>query len=407
MFWTSIKTEEGRSIQIRIFYVDPGNPDPNAPPWIRSDRWRIFSLAQHINFTVSNLVKLAKAADPWSSGLAVFHTPRAGLFIWGMVDQVIHLSMAIVQEGPGYYTPPGSFQAIINGAADITILRQDSFIARLTQNVIIDKQNDCLWEGIISDFLTQWVKPLWKEAFKMVGNSALTGWRPYWRYEAKELWAKTLSRILINIQRQRHGGAILFCPQELCQDLSVKYEIDYRIVPEQMKSLLLDSIRLHHTRDKLEWQRNGGRRNIPRILYANESVFQAQIEDSERSLTGAVKFISSMAGVDGLILASPDFAIRGFGVEIMTKQDLLELTVTSSANMQDARKMNATSYGTRHRSMSRYCSKYPSSLGFVVSQDGDIRAIMKVGEQTVLFENMKVHSLWGDDVQKMIDASKS
>jgi len=38
----------------------------------------------------------------------------------------------------------------------------------------------------------------------------------------------------------------------------------------------------------------------------------------------------------------------------------------------------------------RYCFAHPGSLGFVISQDGDIRAITRVGKNLVMWENLKV-----------------
>lgn len=40
--------------------------------------------------------------------------------------------------------------------------------------------------------------------------------------------------------------------------------------------------------------------------------------------------------------------------------------------------------------MIRYCFEMPESLGFVVSQDGDIRAMTRIGDRLVLWENVNV-----------------
>jgi hypothetical protein len=47
-------------------------------------------------------------------------------------------------------------------------------------------------------------------------------------------------------------------------------------------------------------------------------------------------------------------------------------------------------FGTRHRSMMRYCAAVPGSVGFVVSQDGDVRAITRVRDDLVVWENVKL-----------------
>jgi DNA integrity scanning protein DisA with diadenylate cyclase activity len=53
--------------------------------------------------------------------------------------------------------------------------------------------------------------------------------------------------------------------------------------------------------------------------------------------------------------------------------------------------MDPKHFGTRHRSLFAYCYANPDSLGFVISQDGEIRAVMKVGEELVIWEHIKVH----------------
>lgn len=40
--------------------------------------------------------------------------------------------------------------------------------------------------------------------------------------------------------------------------------------------------------------------------------------------------------------------------------------------------------------MMRYCFAHPKSLGFVISQDGEIRAMARVRNRLVMWENLKV-----------------
>jgi len=40
--------------------------------------------------------------------------------------------------------------------------------------------------------------------------------------------------------------------------------------------------------------------------------------------------------------------------------------------------------------MFRYCNAHADSLGFVVSQDGLIRAVKKVGDRLIMWENVQV-----------------
>jgi hypothetical protein len=53
----------------------------------------------------------------------------------------------------------------------------------------------------------------------------------------------------------------------------------------------------------------------------------------------------------------------------------------------------------RHRSMIRYCASNEDSVGFVVSQDGDVRAITAVKNHVVVWENVRIHSIYNSRVQ--------
>jgi hypothetical protein len=98
VYFTSLKTEEGRPLQVRIALVDPTNADPSPPRYSRPPRWKITRLANRLPCTVPNLVKLSKAADPWSSCLAVHHDAGNEFFIWGLIDQTVHFNTRLVRE---------------------------------------------------------------------------------------------------------------------------------------------------------------------------------------------------------------------------------------------------------------------------------------------------------------------
>jgi hypothetical protein len=190
-------------------------------------------------------------------------------------------------------------------------------------------------------------------------------------------------------------------------DLSPKYTLNYPRIGEALREILYTTIRSHAAHFNLEWRRLNGERQRSVKLHDKEFLSNACRKDAEAALTGAVRFISSMAGVDGLVLASPDFTVIGFGVEITCKSAVPTVFFTDTPTADHLREMDSNHFGTRHRSMFRYISQHPGSLGFVVSQDGDVRAILHLHQQVVVFENMKLHALWDDEFQEMLDAMKS
>src|SRR5215469_13306554 len=57
LFHSSLKTEEGRSIQVRVFYLNPAHPDVKDLEKVPEDRWRFYPLTSRIPLTTANLTK--------------------------------------------------------------------------------------------------------------------------------------------------------------------------------------------------------------------------------------------------------------------------------------------------------------------------------------------------------------
>jgi len=400
IYLASLKTEEGKPPQIRISLVDPENPDPDKPRRIRANRWKITKLASPLPFTVQNLVKLSKAADPWSSSLAVYISARAGFFIWGMVDQTVHFNTMLVRESESGFAPPGLFQIVATGTADLSVYRGYGFVGRLAQDTLLKRQNDVFWAGPIRGCLADGLSKHLERVVRVAQRNGAKVDR-IWRSAFAETWISTLCRLLISIQRYSHGGALLITRSKA--DLDVKYKINYSRLPKALTNLGLARIRAGMAGDQIsEEYLEESRDSMPVMLYRHEAIAEYDSEDYEHEITGSVRFVSALSCVDGLILATPDLAVIGFGVEIRTRKepDVVFLASTPHARENSLHRVNPNDYGTRHRSMMRYCFAHPKSVGFVISQDGEIRVMTRVKARLIMWENLKVLSLWEEDYKK-------
>ena len=83
---------------------------------------------------------------------------------------------------------------------------------------------------------------------------------------------------------------------------------------------------------------------------------------------------------------------RDSGSKSQFPKSLEKVFVASDAQATESglRQADYQRYGTPHRSMMRYCSKHPGSLGFVISQDGDVRVMTKVDDRFVIWENIQL-----------------
>ena len=393
--FTSLKTEEGKPLQLRIALVNPSNPDPDRPRDVRPDRWTITRLKARIPLTVPNLIKLSKAADPWSSTLAVFYDSNNEFFVWGMIDQTVHFNIMLVRETEfGGFSPPGSFQIAATGTADLSVYRGFDFVARLQQDQLLLRQSDVFLSGPIHNRLSDGIADCFASVLQNI-DSPETNDAPdpddylWWIIET---WTRTLCRLLISVQRYRHGGALLITTS--LRDLDIKYKADYSRLPKLLVELATHTIRMDSASELVGIYLDDDAEDIPAGLYLEESIASADATGCERALTGSVRFISSLACVDGLVLATPDLAIRGFGVEIRTEKEPRSVFMSSTPepHSRSLRRVDPSHYGTRRRSMMRYCFSNPKSVGFVISQDGEIRAMTRVGSRLIMWENLKVLS---------------
>src|SRR5438874_13365279 len=85
-YFASMRTEEGRTIQCIITFLDPQSPELKRSDDSGEDKWSVVKLGQPIALTADNLVKLSKASAEWASMLAVHPDGSGRLRIWGLID---------------------------------------------------------------------------------------------------------------------------------------------------------------------------------------------------------------------------------------------------------------------------------------------------------------------------------
>jgi hypothetical protein len=394
VYFTSLKTEEGKPLQVRAALVDPAAPDPDRPRTPSSDRWKIAKIATPVPMTVANLVKLSKAADPWSSCLSVYYDAKGNLFIWGLVDQIVHSNTRLVREKETEYAPPGLFQMLATGPADVSVHLENEFVARLAQDTLSQRQSDVFSSGPIGGRLRkgieEHVSAVWGR-FGKKGNLGRVKHEDVWEFWMSNTWISTLCRILIGIQRYRHGGAVLITQSKA--DLDIKYKINYPRLRLALVRLWLSRLKITTSKDEIDDDYlDELEEAIPARLYLDKIIAEIDEEEGRDEITGCVRFIASLSCVDGLVLANPDLAIRGFGVEIRTRKEVgaVYLVPGPKARERSMQRIDPSHYGTRHRSMMRYCYAHPNSVGFVVSQDGEIRAMTRDGNRLLMWQNLKV-----------------
>ncbi len=381
MFFASLQTEEGRATRFDVVYLNPDNPDPEPPQRLRRDRWRFVAFSCPLECTVESVTKLAQASDPRSSAFVVY-ARGTKMQVWGLVDQGTRYHDYVSREVQSRPARPGLFQAGIAGPARISAHANGKRIAELRSTLHSRDLVDPLSAGPVRKAL----EPGIRNYVAQVGGGPE---EPY----LSTVWMTAIRRVLLRAQSFRHGGALLITPDTSLSELDVKYPLDYPRLPEALVRLGRSTARLEHMADELG-DIVSKQDAIPFQLFRDYDTDVHDVEESRTELQGVISFISLLTRVDGLILMDPSLRVRGFGVVITGDESgrpvAVYRTTTRTARLASLTEIDFEHYGTRHRSVMRYCNRHPGSVGFVVSQDGDVRAITRVGERLVMWDNINL-----------------
>ena len=350
------------------------------------------SLANPVPLTLSNLVKIAGASDPRTSALAVHAGEQGDLFVWGLVDQQNPYHRFVTFESESGPDRPGLFEATVSGPGRIAVYVDYEKIAELRIDTILKSTLDVLGTGPIRAFLQAGLQASLDYAHK-ASPDLLKGDRQIWERYMSHAWIATICRMLLRVQSFGHGGAILITPDVSLSGLNCKYKLHY---PRLRTSLLTETFHglerqsaTHRIFDYMD----AGADSLPLGLYLDKSISTAELEDNQSELEGAIWLVSLLTRVDGLVIMDPTLEVLGFGAEITYPKEPPRVLIAGNARGTDRslREADYNHFGTRHRSMMRYCWSGPPSVGFVVSQDGDVRVIAKHKRKLIMWENIRLH----------------
>jgi hypothetical protein len=381
MYTTSMKKEESEPLKCAAVYLDPSKPEKAVSPL--PDSWKAFQLEDSVPFDTRHLGKISHAVDPNAVVLAVHSDEQGRLYVWGLIDQVaVHALRMATGESWRSQSMPGEFYVAVNGVADLTVWYGLEILAALKQDVLVDRFDNVLYVGPVSDRLDELASAL---APRVVAN--LEDLPEQEAAETLSIHLKhCLARILLNVQSYRHGGALLIS-NDTKAHLAVKHGIMYDRLPAALVNSARQAIRESEIGHYVYDHRLPEGKSIPPETFKEYVRADMASRDSMAEMAGCVRFVASLSRVDGLILMDRQLVVHGFGVEIVDATEVNEVQIAGDEAGGQLRRVDANEFGMRHRSMFRYCKAHPDSLGFVISQDGLVRTIMAGVGKVIMWEN--------------------
>lgn len=390
LYFASLKTDERRPCRCTVNLLDPqaAASEEHSGGDVKS---AIIRFRQITPFNVRSLNKLSEAADPAVSSMAVSFDENNQLWIYGLVDQEIQAIDHARLEIGSQRERPGVFQAKITETGCISIYKDDALLGCLEQDNLIASFHDVLWQGPVHQRLKANLEATFVEDR---ATSKLFDRRSVSKIKGALLirWQNGICRLLHCIQQYGHGGGLLITPRIPTSDVNIKHQIRYDRLPQALfglaKHQLLEQEVAHDIAQHCQLDADV----IPCVVHQNAMEYKRKLFEHRTEALGCVRFIASLSRVDGFVLLDKNLVVHGFGVEARSDCELTDVYTATDAKATPRllRQTPLSQYGTRHRSMMRYCDSNEDALGFVISQDGDIRATMKVNGRLILWENINI-----------------
>ena len=378
MYHASISREESEYISFHMVLFNPADPMPDRRVHVVADSWHFFPLAVPEEMSLANISKLALASHPRSSALAIYPNKQGKLIIWGLIDQLNRYEDFIRLENSSAPQRPGLFEARIVGPGHILVTIGYDQVCELKIDMLSLNTIDIFSGGAIPERLSPGVDLL-LSSLRSVEESLLPLWKET-DMAVRQIWMSVIQRLLFRIKGLKHGGAILI-NDDSRDGLNFKYEIRY----DRLKLALSEYVTSRHERAKAN---QAGIKADEAAL----ALLSDQCSKAEKDVEAAIWFIALLTRIDGLVLLTRDLEVVGFGVEITVAKPpaSLKSVIGGSAEKSVRSKLSYTHFGTRHRSMMRYCNANHDSVGFVISQDGDVRAVARVESDLCVWENFRL-----------------
>lgn len=384
LYAASLLKEEGRSVRARIIIAPPEDfKNSDGPP----DGVHAIRFATPHPLTPNEIKRLSPAASFFHSVVAIWPDRERGFRIWGILNtgprwlnQVAggrkssgkEITQPLIHvRDPGWLLFYHGYQLIAEWrGTEFHGPRIDVFqipllnerFARFRLRMVEDLADDCL-----------------------PGNLCLETYA-----ELSHLISLQFVKRVINLVRTSgHGGSMVMLPfgdQEA--ELAASWiDSKYSAAPDDA------GLRFRHLLQSII--RRVGHLSPPDATledawYLFRNTHDEELDHLEEAFFELARLFSDLMQVDGALVVDQRMCILGFGGEIRVDRNVLQVHQALDLGGERLQPWNVQGDGTRHRSVYRLCSVEPKVIGFVISQDSQVRLIANVDDSVIFWAHTMI-----------------
>lgn len=428
LYEASFRTERGQPVACSLLWQEPNafqssllSPSLTLPrPFQEAGTegppcGSYVAFTSPLPFSISNILYLAKGLEAGSSALAVHGAEGQLPVIHGLVNYGADSS----SDSPAEWEPQagvcGSFRATIVGPAHITVDAGLDYPIELKRNSLRAHSHSVLRRGPVRNRLSTALGGLYSatqtrlspdlasssyleaKALPLKDGSVLLQ-EFDWSETLERLWINTLARLLLKIRENSQGGAVLVTPNasaspERDRRLKLPYALEYsslRLLLEQRGAYWMTQF--VQGAQALSEQPITVQEMRPGDLVLPEPDPRAGPLGSDQEISQAIAFIASLSRMDGILLLTPQLELKGFGGQSVGEDAGKDVYLAGNelASEGNLSAVPGHAFGPRCQALLRQCSLDPDAVGFFLTQDGDLRAMMQHEEKIIVWDPVRL-----------------
>jgi hypothetical protein len=373
-YQASLMREEERPVMFRLIFRDAQLfPADEGPP--TGLHRLIFSRRRAFN--EYELHRLAPAADFYRTLIGISIDPAEGAQIWGLIHSGTRWMHAVYGGRKTSPPLPLALGVYVTGAGQLSVCIGSEIIASLNGGQI-----NC---PTIDVFNSRWIAEslaaVHAETWAMHQAAKSRSGRPWANIEpgfGKYVGQQAIRRIISVIRNSRHGGLLVYLPQELTEEIlrenrymTLKYQFLEYESRQRFRTLTLRIMNTlaeiygdeRHPEKEVGWQEYVTSKNET-IALLDEAIFDV------------AHFIAALSAVDGAVVITKRHELLGFGGVISGDLDSVFM-VTHALDTEGLQTEPVLSegVGTRHRAAYRICQKLHEAIAVVISQDETVQIV--------------------------------
>ena len=390
-YHASMLREEERPVTFRAILAAPElfASDGRPPEGLQR-----LEFSGSLPFGPRELRQLSVAADPRRTLIGVRREGEGGLHIWGVINSGTRW-LRDIQGGRQAAAPlPLAPVMHVDAPGSLEAYKGYELIGKLQGGRISGARVDLFRSAWLPDQFSRYRQELMRR-HEVARNRAseLFGeqWAPLEPTLPRQIGERMMKRVISMLRDARHGGTIIFVPEEQAGDLNTEdpdINLKYRFAdgrqqlsfPDLVVDILNRLAQLHGVSDQ--------RRQGPIGWREFESTTDDEIATLDEALFETAHLIAGLAAADGAVVFSKqNHKLLGFGGMISGRLPAVR-SVARALDLEGEKVVaeETTNVGARHRSAYRLAGALPGAVAIVISQDGGVRFICKKSGRVTYWE---------------------